>query len=68
MHPVDLWTRRKGRKKKEKKKNISEAEIKVILSEVEVSKNNLFSSVSSGVTGTGKAKAWREETDAVNAV
>lgn len=57
-----------GKKEREKRKNISEAEIKVILSEVEVSKNNLFSSVSSGVTGTGEAKAWREETDAVNAV
>ena len=27
-----------------------------------------FSSVSTGVTGTGKSKAWREVTDAVNAV
>ena len=31
-------------------------------------KNILFSSVSSGVKGTGKVKAWREVTDAVNTV
>ncbi|XP_059204107.1 uncharacterized protein LOC131983404 [Centropristis striata] len=56
------------KKERERKKNFSEAEIEVILGEVESKKNILFSSVSSGVTGTGKAKAWREVTDAVNVV
>ena len=54
--------------KRERKKNFSEAEIDVLIAEVEMRKNTLFTSVSSGVKGTGKANAWREVTDAVNTV
>ncbi|MDG2555480.1 SANT/Myb-like DNA-binding domain-containing protein [Vibrio parahaemolyticus] len=68
MHPVDLSVMAQRKKERERKKNFSEAEIEIILGEVDLRKNILFSSVSSGVTGTGKAKAWREVTDAVNVV
>lgn len=58
VHPVDQWTWQKQRNKGRKRKiNFSKAETEVILGEVDAWKNILFSSVSSGVTGTGEAKA-----------
>lgn len=65
MHPVQLSVMVQTRRERE---NFSKAEIEIILSVVESKKQMLFSSVSSGVPGTGKAKAWREVTDAVSAV
>lgn len=56
------------KKERERKKNFSDGEIEVILAEVQLRKSILFSSVSTGVTGTGKSKAWTEVTDAVNSV
>ncbi|XP_034543279.1 uncharacterized protein LOC117815582 [Notolabrus celidotus] len=57
-----------GKKDRERKKNFSEAEIEIILGEVESRKHIVFSSVSCGVNGTEKGKAWKEVTEAVNDV
>ncbi len=54
--------------KKERMRNFSGAEIEVFLVEGGVEKNILFSSVSSGVTDTGKSQTRKEVTDAVNCV
>lgn len=68
MRPAYLSVMAQAKRERERKKNFSEAEIEIILSEVELKKHILFSSISSGVTGTGKSKAWKEVTDAVNVV
>lgn len=49
-----------------KKKDFSDAEIEVLLSEVHSKRHILFSSVHSGVSGP--KKAWQHITDAVNGV
>lgn len=51
-----------------KKKNFSDAEIEVLLSEVHSKRHILFSSVHSGVSGPKKKEAWQHITDAVNGV
>ncbi len=55
-------------KERERMRKFSGAEIEVFLVEGGVEKNILFSSVSSGVTDTGKSQTRKEVTDAVNCV
>lgn len=51
-----------------KKRNYSEAEIDVLLAEVQMRAKTLFGSLSSGVTGKTKYIAWQGVTQAVNEV
>ena len=54
--------------KRMKKRNFSDAEIEVLLSEVHSKRHILFSSVHSGVSGPKRKEAWQHITDAVNGV
>ena len=54
--------------KRQKKRNFTEAEVEVILTQVHANKKILFSSVSSGVTAPEKAKTWKQIRDEVNSV
>ncbi len=51
-----------------KKKNFSDAEIEVLISEVRSKCNILFSSVHTGLLGLKIKEAWKHITDAVNVV
>jgi len=48
--------------------NFTGSEIEVLLSEIQKGKSVIFSSVSSGITGTAKVKKWEAITIAVNSV
>lgn len=55
-------------KEEHKKKNYSEAEIDVLLTELQMRGNVIFGSLSSGVTTKSKYVAWQAVTQAVNEV
>ena len=51
-----------------KKKNFTETELEVLLSEVEARKNVLFGTLSSGISSKRKRSGWENVCQAVNAV
>ncbi|XP_016341425.1 nuclear apoptosis-inducing factor 1-like isoform X2 [Sinocyclocheilus anshuiensis] len=61
-------SRKKMSKTSSKKRNFTESELEVLLSEVETRKNILFGTLSSGINNKRKKNEWDSLADAVNAV